>query len=113
MTAEALQRLEKSAAETATLALSLDDYLQSGETVSAISGSSVTPSGVTLSSIGASASAETFFGKSVTAGRAIVFTAAGGTAGTAYELYIRFTTSNGNTKDAHAWLDVTSGYSIA
>jgi len=112
MTAKLQQPLEKGVSESLVMGISMDAYLQSGETITAVSASTSSPSGLTISGSTYNASSETFFGNTVTAGRAILFTCSGGTAGVEYTVYFECTTSTSDTKDVKAIIKVTAANGV-
>lgn len=97
------QRYEKRESDTLIPRINLTGVLRSGVTISSVGTPVVIPTGLTVSGQAASGGALTIDGVSVDAGKAITFTAAGGTADedaglTEYEVAIPFTTSGGETR---------------
>ena len=92
------QRYQKTESEVLLVRVDVSDMLRDGDTVSAISSTTITPSGeLTAGSVAASGGALEINGVSVASGEAITFTASAGEADETYEVKILFTTTAGAT----------------
>lgn len=92
MTKNCAQHHTVSEGSTHNVAVSFDDDLASGETISSIAVVEVTTSDLTLASKVVSTGTLTILGESVATGRAVQFSVAGGTAGVLYSIKVTATT---------------------
>lgn len=121
MTARPRTKLEKGEDESLTMGVSLESYLLPGETVASITGHDVVAldddeeeaGALDIDNVQPSGQVELFDGLEVAAGRAILWSCEGGTAGFTYRLFIAFLTSTGDTKDARIEITVTEANGIA
>lgn len=87
----------KSASETRVASVSFAQVLDSGVTLSGTPTVTGSPSGLTISSAQRNSSAVTINGASVAANTAVLFTAAGGSAGQTYTITVSVGTSASET----------------
>lgn len=92
MPARAKQIEDKHPSETDVGLADFGPSLRSGELLATLSSISVSPTGPTISNAGITATDETIQGITVTAGEGIIFSVAGGTDGTSYDITVTVTT---------------------
>ncbi len=106
---QAEQIQAKTANEVRNLAANFTDKLDTGETLTGTPTVTVSPSGVTASTVAVSTEALTILGESVAIGKAVTCSVSGGSAGTRYTLTIQCGTnaSPAQTLEVSCLLDVT------
>lgn len=99
---------EKPVSATRVLGVDFGGHLNNGVTLTGTPTVTVTPAGPTVSGEAVLAASRVINNRTVPIGEGVVFTVAGGTAGTQYRLKITVTASNGETLIGACYLDVAA-----